>query len=147
MEVNVGEKKNNENLKGTIHSTDYVRSETTGECGMFKIFGLDSVKLKDYALDGALWRTRFGKRLWTSRKTDCGMTMDNLHPINLISVSLSNLSATFTLSEYTVYCSKHSCQTAQSGCFRGTGSAVKEFLSNVKEFSFVTLSEAMKFRF
>jgi hypothetical protein len=29
----------NDNLKGIIPATDYDRSETTGECGMFQLFG------------------------------------------------------------------------------------------------------------
>jgi hypothetical protein len=30
----------NENIKATIPSGDYNRSETTGECGIFQLFGL-----------------------------------------------------------------------------------------------------------
>ena len=40
MEKNVGKKnKSNENFKTAIPSNNYDRPKTTGECGMFKIFG------------------------------------------------------------------------------------------------------------
>jgi hypothetical protein len=32
-------KQGNENLKATIPNTDYYRSKTTAECGMFQLFG------------------------------------------------------------------------------------------------------------
>jgi hypothetical protein len=35
MEINVGEKKSNENFKTTIPSKNYHRPKTTGECGIF----------------------------------------------------------------------------------------------------------------
>jgi len=31
-------------------------------------------KLKEEALDGSLWRSGFGGRPWTGRKTDCGLS-------------------------------------------------------------------------
>jgi len=34
-----GKNKSNENLKKTIASKNYRRPKTTGECGIFKIFG------------------------------------------------------------------------------------------------------------
>jgi hypothetical protein len=37
MEMNVENKSGNENLKGTIPSTDNGRSETTAECGIFQL--------------------------------------------------------------------------------------------------------------
>jgi hypothetical protein len=36
MKINVEKDQGNENLRRTVSSTDYDRSETTGECGMFK---------------------------------------------------------------------------------------------------------------
>jgi hypothetical protein len=38
MEMNVEQKYGNENLKATIPNTDYDRSKTTGECGIFQLF-------------------------------------------------------------------------------------------------------------
>ena len=35
MDMNVGEKKSNENFKTAIPSNNYDRPKTTGECGMF----------------------------------------------------------------------------------------------------------------
>jgi len=34
-----GKNSGDENLKGTIPKTDYDTSETTGECGVFQLFG------------------------------------------------------------------------------------------------------------
>jgi hypothetical protein len=39
MEMNVEKNKGNENLKAATPSTDYDRSETIGECGIFQLFG------------------------------------------------------------------------------------------------------------
>jgi hypothetical protein len=38
-EMNVGGKKSVENLKGTTPITDYDRSEITGKCETFQLFG------------------------------------------------------------------------------------------------------------
>ena len=45
MEINVEKNKGNENLKATSPSTDYDRSETIGECGIFHLFGQHDNKL------------------------------------------------------------------------------------------------------
>jgi hypothetical protein len=34
-----GKNSGNENIKETIHNTDYDRSKTTGECGILQLFG------------------------------------------------------------------------------------------------------------
>jgi hypothetical protein len=39
IEMNVEKTQDNQNLKGTVSITEYDRSETTGECGIFQPFG------------------------------------------------------------------------------------------------------------
>jgi hypothetical protein len=39
MEMNFGKNYSNDDLKATISHTDYERSKTTAECGIFQLFG------------------------------------------------------------------------------------------------------------